>query len=256
MLVDLAIHSEWREKCKKEIRDLLSRHSGDSLSSATLYEKLAAIPLSAWEDELPIFDACTRESHRISFVNIALRRNVCEEVKIGEQVIKPGDFLIYSLADAHLNPEYYPEPYKYDPNRWLKPNPVPNAVYPFLGWGAGSYPCPAMKVAKLEMKLILALFLTRYEFDLVDKDGKFPDPLPIPDWNGIHQVRVGVWLRCYYRCSSRFLSPHLFRLVPLELRTTSTSKRLRNRRVVFEPFCPTDFSFSSHQIYLRRGFNV
>ena len=42
------------------------------------------------------------------------------------------------------------------------------------------------------MKLILATFLTRYEFDLVDKDGKFPNPLPVPNRNDTHQVRVGL----------------------------------------------------------------
>ena len=58
MLIDLAIHPKWREKCKKEIQDLLSRHLGDSLSSATLSEKLGSIPVSTWEDELPILEAC------------------------------------------------------------------------------------------------------------------------------------------------------------------------------------------------------
>jgi len=190
MLVDLAIHPEWRAKCKKEIQDLLSHHLDSSLSSATLHEKLAAIPLSAWEDELPIVEACIRESQRTSFVNVAFRRNLHGEMKIGEQVVKRGDFLAYCLADVQLNPEYYPEPYKYDPGRWLRPDPIPNAIYPFLGWGAGRHPCTGIRVAKLEMKFILALFLTRYEFDLVDKDGKFPDPLPVPDRNDIHQVRV------------------------------------------------------------------
>ena len=47
-----------------------------------------------------------------------------------------------------------------------------------------------MKVAKLEMKLIMATFLMRYEFDLVDKLGRFPDPLPVPDRNDAHRVRV------------------------------------------------------------------
>ena len=195
MLIDLAIHPEWREKCKKEIQDLLSRHLDDSLSPATLHEKLAAVPVSAWEDELPILEACTRESQRIIVTGTTLRRNLRKEMKIGEQVVKQGDFLVYSLADVHLNPEYYPEPYKYDPGRWLRPDPVPNAIYPSLGWGAGRHPCPGMKVAKLEMKLILALFLTRYEFDLVDKDGKFPNPLPVPNRNDIHQVRVESWIR-------------------------------------------------------------
>ena len=193
MLIDLAIHPEWREKCKKEIQDLISRHLNDSLSSATLHEKLAAVPLSAWEDELPILEACTRESQRIVLSGLTLRRSG-HETKIGEQVVRRGDFLAYSLADVHLNPEYYPEPHKYDPGRWLRPDPVPNTTYPFLGWGAGRHSCAGMKIAKLEMKLILAMFLTRYKFDLVDKDGKFPDPLPTPNRNDNHQVRVESWI--------------------------------------------------------------
>ena len=189
-LIDFATHPEWKEKCKKEIQDLFSRHPSDS-PNATLYEKLGAIPFSAWEDELPILEACTRESQRISFSSIALRRNVREEFKIGGQVVRRGDFLVYSVADAHLNPKYYPEPYKYDPGRWLRPDPVPNVTYPYLGWGAGRHPCTGMKVAKLEMKLILAMLLTGYELDLVDKNGKFPNPLPVRNRNDIHLVRVG-----------------------------------------------------------------
>jgi len=192
MLIDLAIHPEWREKCKEEIRDLFFRHLGDTLSSAPLSEKLRAIPISAWEDELPVLEACTRESQRITINGAAIRRNLWGEIKIGKQVVKRGDFLTYSLGDVHLDPECYPEPYKYDPGRWLRPDPVPNVPYPFLGWGVGRHPCTGMRVAKLEMKLILAMFLTRYEFDLVDKDGKFPNPLPVPNRNDIHQVRVGL----------------------------------------------------------------
>jgi cytochrome P450 len=188
MLVDLAVHPEWREKCKKEVRDLLSRHPSDTLSSATLSEKLGAVPISAWEDELPISEACIRESQRIAFAQVALRRNVREDIKIGEKVVRRGDFLAYSPADIHLNPKHYPEPYKYDPGRWLRPDPVPDTAYPFLGWGVGRHPCTGIKAAKVEMKLILAMFLMGYEFELVDEDGKFPDPLPVPNRNDMHQV--------------------------------------------------------------------
>ena len=196
MLIHLAIHPEWKEKCKKEIQDLLSCHPGDSLSFTTLHEKLRAIPVSAWEDELPTLEACIRETQRISMGGVAFRRNVREDIKIGGQVVKRGDFLAYGTSEVHLNPEYYPEPYKYDPGRWLRPDLVPNAVYPFLGWGVGRHPCTGMKVAKLELKLISAMFLMRYEYDLVDKSGKFPDPLPVPDRNNIHQVRVGLRIGC------------------------------------------------------------
>ena len=196
MLIHLSIHREWKEKCKKEIQDLLFRHLGDSLSSATLSEKLGAIPISAWEDELPTLEACIRESQRISSNGaVLLRRNLHEEIKIGEHTVKRGDFVVYCLSDVHLNPEYYPEPYKYDPGRWLRPDPVPNTTYPFLGWGAGRHPCKGVKMAKLEMKLILAMFLTGYEFELVDENGKFPDPLPVPNGNDIHQVCAERWIK-------------------------------------------------------------
>ena len=102
-----------------------------------------------------------------------------------------GDFLVYSLGSVHLNPEYYPEPEKYDPGRWLRPDPPPDAVYTFLGWGAGRHPCTGMRQAKLEIKLITVMFLTGYEFDLVDKDGKFPDPLPVRNRNDVQQARSG-----------------------------------------------------------------
>ena len=210
---------------------MLSRHLDSSLSSAPLHEKLATIPLSTWEDGLPILEACTRESQRILITAAALRRNVCEDTKIGEQVVKRGDFLTYSLADVHLNPGYYPEPHKYDPGRWLRSDLVPDAIYTYLGWGAGRHPCTGMRMAKLEMKLILALFLTRYEFDLVDEDGKFPDSLPVPNRDDVRQVCAESWI-IFPVNTHPVSSSHLSRLVPLELHTTSISRRLCNRRIV------------------------
>jgi len=40
-----------------------------------------------------------------------------------------------------------------------------------------------MKIAKLEMKLILALMLLGYDYELVNESGKYPDVLPEPDRN-------------------------------------------------------------------------
>ena len=223
MLIDLAIHPEWKEKCKKEIQDLLSHHLGDTHPSATLAEKLGAVSVTAWEDELPILEACIRESQRLSITILALRRNLGGDMKICGRVVRRGDFLLYSLGDAHFNPNYYPDPYKYDPGRWLRPDPPPDTPYPYLGWGVSRHPCTGMKVAKLEMKLILAMFLMRYDFDLVDKLGRFPNPLPVPNRNDAHQVRGIVSGGSPCRHSPRLPLPS--RLVPLEIRATSTSRK-------------------------------
>ena len=205
---------------------MASHHLGETPSLGTFHEKFAAVPLSAWEDELPVLDACIKESQRIVVSGITVRRNHYEEVKIGEQAVRRGDFLVYSMADVHLNPECYPEPYKYDPGRWLRPDPVPKTIYPFVGWGAGRHPCTGMKLAKLEMKLIVALYLTRYEFELVDKDGKFPDPLPVPNWNDHLLVRAELWIKY----SVGVFTLRLPRLSPSGVRVTSSSRRLNSRR--------------------------
>lgn len=193
----MAAYPEWKEDCNREFQRLLSRHLSESDPSATFYEKLLAVPMSAWEDELPIMDACIRESQRMITTGIALRRNIREDMKIAGRVVKRGDFLAYPVSEVHLDPELYPEPHKYEPRRWLQPDPESKAIYQFLGWGAGRHYCPGVKVAKVEMKLIFAMFLTRYEFGLVDESGKFPNPLPIPNRNNIHLVCMG-WENGYF----------------------------------------------------------
>ena len=48
-----------------------------------------------------------------------------------------------------------------------------------------------MKIAKLEIKLILALMLLGYDYELVNKSGKYPDALPERDLNDISMVSSG-----------------------------------------------------------------
>ena len=134
------------------------------------------------------------------------RRNLGEDTKIGGRVVRRGDFLVYPPSDAHLNPDYYPEPHKYDPGRWLRPDPVPNTAFPFLGWGAGRHPCTGMKTAKLEMKMILAVFLMGYKYEIVDEDGKPPNSLPVPDMNDSNQVRVEYWRKAFLNLGAHCVS--------------------------------------------------
>jgi hypothetical protein len=46
-----------------------------------------------------------------------------------------------------------------------------------------------MKIAKLEMKMIVAMFVIGYEYELVDSQGRRCDKLPVPNYNDIQQVR-------------------------------------------------------------------
>lgn len=140
---------------------------------------------------MPVLELIVRETMRISFIATLLRRNVVEDLEVSGKNVQRGAFLAYPVADVHHNPEYYPNPGTFDPSRFSSESE--QSGQPFLGWGTGRHPCTGMKVAKLEVKLILALMLTRYEYSLVDEAGVPTMTLPVPDRNDIHQVR-GVWL--------------------------------------------------------------
>jgi cytochrome P450 len=70
----------------------------------------------------------------------------------------------------------------------------------------GRHPCAGMKIAKLEMKLILAMMLLGFEYELVDGNGNYPKELPSQDRNDIAQVSSA------YPCisSGQELSTNLF----------------------------------------------
>ena len=53
--------------------------------------------------------------------------------------MKLGDYVVYSQADAHLDPEIYSNPHAFDPERYLpgreEDRKEANA---YLAWGAGN----------------------------------------------------------------------------------------------------------------------
>jgi len=61
----------------------------------------------------------------------------------------------------------------------------------------GRHSCAGMKIAKLELKLVLALMLLGYNYDLVNESGKYPDILPEPDRNDgtmVNSYRFSSWI--------------------------------------------------------------
>ncbi|KAJ7664309.1 cytochrome P450 [Mycena rosella] len=171
-LLYLGMHPDWKDKVAAEIQMLVSNHT-NSISNE-LDERLASIPLNAWGTELPVTDCIIRETLRMMMGASLLRRNLDEDVVVDDRVIPQGDFLIYPLADVHANPDIYPDPFKFDPERFdpgrEEDKKVPLA---FLGWGAGEWPGP----------LIMALFFLTFEFEVVDSSGEFPKSLPRADFN-------------------------------------------------------------------------
>ncbi|KAJ3502212.1 hypothetical protein NLJ89_g8989 [Agrocybe chaxingu] len=197
-LVYLASHKDWKAKAKAEVDALIEKHTNTS-SPENLARRLATIPISAWDDEMPVMEAVIRETIRMAVTGTTLRRNILEELTVANGTIQKGDFVAYSLADVHLNDEIYTDPYTFDPNRYEAGREEDKkATFAYMGWGAGRHPCTGMKVAKLEIKVIVAMMLAGFDFDIVDKAGKRMTKIPVPDRNDIQQSRP-LGEPCYFK---------------------------------------------------------
>ncbi len=93
-------------------------------------------------------------------------------------VVKPFEFngfhvpagwqLIYSILVTHQLPTIYPKPELFDPDRF-SPQRQEHKQRPFslIGFGGGSRICIGIAFAKLEMKIVAALLLRNYQWELL-----------------------------------------------------------------------------------------
>jgi len=104
-----------------------------------------------------------KESLRILSPVPFLLRVAMEETELDGYRIPVGTEVIYSPYITHHMPEIYPEPERFNPDRWLTINP---SAYEYLPFGAGIRMCIGATFASMEAKLVLAMMLQRYHLAL------------------------------------------------------------------------------------------
>ncbi|KAG9027815.1 hypothetical protein FRB95_007360 [Tulasnella sp. JGI-2019a] len=168
LLLHLGTHPEWMSKARAEVAHLAAKYAKDV--QAPLAEQLLSVPLAAWESELPVLELCSRETLRLHAQGTTLRRNIAsEDIKIGNEVIPSGALVFMHSTPIMMNPGVYMNPEIWDPSRY-QPDRVEdkNGSHVFLGWGSGRHPCRGMRFAKLEQNIIVAMFLAKFKYDVLD----------------------------------------------------------------------------------------
>lgn len=72
--------------------------------------------------------------------------------------------MIIPTFAIHHDPEAWPNPEKFDPDRFREKNEGTRHSYQFLPFGAGPRNCIAMRFALMEIKIALAKVLMKYRF--------------------------------------------------------------------------------------------
>jgi cytochrome P450 len=108
-------------------------------------------------DTTPLLDAVCRETLRISPpAMVAGNRVLTQELTLLDQPMAAGTRLTPCIYLAHSQPDIYPDPHRFDPNRFLGNRPSAQHYLPF---GGGTRRCLGADLATLEMRMILAILL-------------------------------------------------------------------------------------------------
>lgn len=115
---------------------------------------------------LPYLSAVCSESLRIyPVVFLNFLHVVREPVELMGYQLEPGTKVVANIYLTHHRQDLYPEPDRFKPERFLERQFSP---YEYLPFGGGSRRCIGAALAQLEMKLVSATILSRYQLALSD----------------------------------------------------------------------------------------
>ncbi|KAK2721923.1 cytochrome P450 4C1-like [Artemia franciscana] len=147
-LYELGRHPEIQEKAFEEIQSVLAKYDG----------KIDSRSLS----EMKYLEACIKETQRIRPSVPVVVREATEDFQSGEYVVPKGAQVSVLIMSIHMDPEFYPDPEKYNPERFFSGEQVKRHPYSFIPFSAGPRNCIGQRFAMLETKTTIALFLNKF----------------------------------------------------------------------------------------------
>lgn len=158
-----------RPMSDRELRDqlvtmLAAGHETTSTSIAWAIERLVRHPaivadLRAEFDrgETTLLDAVIKETLRSRPVVPQVARYLTEPTEIDGCLVPAGIMVMIPMSVIHMDPEVYPEPQAFRPERFLDGNDP--GGYSWLPFGGGVRRCPGASLALLEMRVIIRTIL-------------------------------------------------------------------------------------------------
>jgi cytochrome P450 len=150
---------------------LLGRHPA---VGARVMEEVDRVPagrtLTVEElDALPYVEQVFKETLRLYSPIHSLSRVALEECELGGYVLPKGATAMVSLYASHRLPQQWPQPRRFDPERFSAAQSAGRHRYAYLPFAAGHRNCIGATLAVVEAKLIIAQIARRFHLHLLTR---------------------------------------------------------------------------------------
>jgi cytochrome P450 len=105
-------------------------------------------------------------------------RQAQQDTSLGEHAIKKGSYIGVPVWLLHRDPDWFPEPEKFDPDRFLPEREKALPRYAYQPFGAGPHACIGRNLAMLEGVILLAEACRRLDFAPLPGHEAMPKPMP------------------------------------------------------------------------------
>ncbi len=172
-----ARHEDGSPMSDQELRDelmtlLVAGHETTATALSWAVERLIRHPqaLADLRDDLDAgnteyLDAVIQETLRLRPVLPVVVRDLQADVEIGGRPLPAGTRIAVSITLAHRNPDVYPDPHAFRPERWLGTKP---GTYTWIPFGGGIRRCLGASFALFEMQQVLPAVVQDLELRATD----------------------------------------------------------------------------------------
>ena len=142
---------------------------------------------------LPYAERVVKESMRLYPPAWSLARTVVKDFDIAGYRIPAGANVVMSTWVMHHHPRYFPDPYKFDPDRWLSEQSQRLPRFAYFPFGGGPRQCIGNSFAMMEATLLLAAIAQKFLFRAVE--GHPVVPIPSFTLRPKHGIRMTIQKR-------------------------------------------------------------